>query len=156
MLFMSLTDRSSRIGIFIVACSIWASGLVWADDPLPDTSLTCPATLEVAETAIPVSGWQVGNATGRRKLERISIYNGTNGSREFELAPDDQKEERNRITQVWHLTGYRSINIFLRCRYRGTQVVLSKDIPGSFKTCTFVFNSDKVGNISGTPSFACR
>jgi hypothetical protein len=118
--------------------------------------LSCPATIDVTETATATARWQAGNATSKRKFERISIYNGQPGGKEFELAPDDQKRDQSLVTQVWHLQGYRTMNLFLRCRYRDTEAVLYRDIPTEFKDCTFVFNVDKSGRITGTPSFACR
>jgi hypothetical protein len=153
MLFMSSTDH---LVIVYVAFAILISRPVCAQDKTRKAPLSCPASIEVTETAGAVSGWKIEDAKAKRAFERISIYNGTNGDREFELAPDDQKEERSRITQTWYLRGYRSMNMFLRCRYSGTQVVLSKDIPEGLETCVFAFSSDKSGKITGTSSFVCR
>jgi len=156
MLSMSSIDRSHRPSLARLAFAILMSTPVWAQNAVHEATFSCPAAIDVTEMAAPVSGWQMSSFRVKRKFERISIYNGKNGGQEFELAPDDQTEEHNRITQIWRLGEYRSMNIFLRCRYSGTQVVLSKDVPDSFKTCTFTFESDKRGKITGASSFVCN
>src|SRR4051812_14300227 len=89
-------------------------------------------------------------------FDRVSIYNGKQGGQEYELAPDDDKKAGTKVTQIWMLKDYRSMNIFLRCRYQGTQVVRTLDIPASLQACTFVFDISRNGKITGGRSFACR
>ena len=89
-------------------------------------------------------------------FDRISIYNGKQGGQEYELAPDDDKKVGVKVTQSWLLKDYRSMNIFLRCRYQGTEAVIARDIPANFQTCTFKFDISPKGAISGGRSFSCR
>lgn len=89
-------------------------------------------------------------------FDRVSIYNGKQGGQEYELAPDDEKKVRTKVTQSWFLKDYRSMNIFLRCRYQGTEMVIAKDIPANLQTCVFVFDISSKGEITGGRSFACR
>jgi hypothetical protein len=89
-------------------------------------------------------------------FDRVSIYNGKQGGPEYDLAPDDEKKAGVKVTQTWILKGYRSMNVFLRCRYQGTEAVISKDIPANFQACTFTFNISPKGEITGGRSFACR
>jgi hypothetical protein len=115
-----------------------------AETPAP---LTCPAT------------WNPAGATGQgavREFERINIYNGRPGGEEYDLAPDDQTEAGRKITQVWFLKDYRSMNIFVRCRYRGTTAVTTLDVPAKYQRCTFTFEMDRKNNITGKPEFACK
>jgi hypothetical protein len=151
MLSLSMLDHNSRLHIAAVVLAILAAQPVCAQ-----TELNCPSTIDVVETAAPVSGWQSGRAVAKHKFERTSILNGKNGGQEYDLAPDGEKQDHGRVTQIWHLAGYRNMNIFLRCRYAGTQLVMSKDIPAHFQNCTLSFTIDKSGNITGTSSFACR
>jgi hypothetical protein len=151
MLSRRTLDHNSPLRIASVVVAILTAQPLCAQ-----TELSCPSTIDVVETAAPVSGWQSASATAKHKFERISIYNGKNGGQEYDLAPDDEKQDHGRVTQVWHLTGYRTMNIFLRCRYAGTELVLSKDIPAHFQNCTLSFTMDKSGNIGGTSSFTCR
>src|SRR6185295_4731511 len=84
------------------------------------SSLTCPSTLNPP-------GATGRGATG--EFERINIYNGKPGGEEYDLAPDYQTEAGRKITQIWFLKDYRSMNIFVRCRYRGTNAVTTLDVP---------------------------
>ena len=120
------------IRLLVLICASLASAT--AND------VTCPAT--------------IGQA--KHPFDRVSIYNGKSGGQEYDLAPDDEKQVRGKVTQSWFLKDYRSMNIFLRCRYQGTEEVFSKDIPANIATCTFVFDIDRKGNITGGRSFACR
>jgi hypothetical protein len=124
--------------------------------PLPQETLTCPASIKVTESAAPMQGWKSSSSTVERKFERISIYNGKDGEKEFELAPDVQMEQGKAVVQTWHLKGYRTMNLFMRCRYRGTSVVVSADLPLPIDTCTFTFEIDKKGRITGKPRMSCR
>lgn len=119
-------------------------------------TLSCPAAIRVTETARAVDGWKGSSVTVERPFERISIYNGEDGGKEYELAPDEQKEEGKRISQLWNLKGYRTMNIFMRCRYRDTGAVLSTNVPTSVETCRFVFELDPKGKIMGKPTAGCQ
>ena len=95
-------------------------------------------------------------AAAGHPFDRVSIYNGKQGGQEYELAPDDDKKVGGKVTQAWFLKDYRTMNIFLRCRYQGTDTVISKDIPANVQTCTFVFDISAKGDITGGRSFVCR
>ena len=109
--------------------------------------LTCPATLTPAGAA----GQGVAH-----EFERIKVYNGKPGGEEYDLAPDDQTEAGRKSTQVWFLKDYRSMSIFVRCRYRGTSAVTTLDVPAKYQKCTFTFEMDKKNNITGKPEFSCK
>ena len=113
-----------------------------AETPTP---LTCPATMTAA------------GATGAaHEFERINIYNGKSGGEEYDLAPDDQTEAGRKITQVWMLKDYRSMPIFVRCRYRGTNAVTTLDVPAKYQKCTLTFEMDKKNTIIGKSEFSCK
>ena len=107
----------------------------------------CPATLTPAGATGP------GVA---REFERINIYNGKPGAEEYDLAPDDQTESGRKITQVWFLKDYRSMSIFVRCRYRGTNAVTTLDVPAKYQKCSFTFEMDKKNTIVGKSEFSCK
>jgi hypothetical protein len=115
-----------------------------AQTPAP---LTCPATWTPAGAA---------GAAAAREFERINIYNGKPGGEEYDLAPDDQTEAGRKFTQVWFLKDYRSMSIFVRCRYRGTNAVTTLDVPAIYQKCTFTFEMDQKNNITGKPHFSCK
>lgn len=95
-------------------------------------------------------------ANAGHPFDRVSIFNGKQGGQEYELAPDDEKKVRVKVTQSWFLKDYRTMNVFVRCRYQGTEMVISKDVPANLQTCTFTFDISPKGEITGGRSFACR
>jgi len=123
--------------LLLICVSLASAAFLSAQTPV---KVTCPAT--------------IGQA--KKPFDRISIYNGKQGGQEYELAPDDDKKVRGKVTQSWSLKDYRSMNIFLRCRYQGTEAVLAQDIPTNVQTCTFTFEIDRKGTITGGRNFACR
>jgi hypothetical protein len=127
-----------------------------AQQPPLVNAVACPAAIEVTESAVPISGWSANQAKQLRKFERVSIYNSDAGGREFELAPDDQKEQGSRTIQTWNLKEYRTMNVFLRCRYRDTLVVLQMDLPLRIEKCTLRFVANKKGMIVGPSEMECR
>ena len=133
-----------------------AVSLARAQETPRKQTLSCPATIRVTETARAVDSWKGSTVTVERPFERVSIYNGEDGGKEYELAPDEQKEEGKRISQLWNLKGYRSMNIFMRCRYRDTGAVLSINIPATIQTCRFIFELDPKGKILGKPTAGCQ
>jgi hypothetical protein len=129
---------------FAVLLVLAVSIALAAETPTP---LTCPATLN------PSGASGQGAAP---QFERINIYNGKPGGEEYDLAPDDQTEAGRKITQMWFLKDYRSMPIFVRCRYRGTKAVTTLDVPAKYQKCTFTFEMDKQGTITGKSEFGCK
>lgn len=119
-------------------------------------TLACPETITATETAQMTGGWQSTTAKVERRFERASVYNGKQGAEEYELAPDDEKAGGRAIVQTWFLKDYRTMNLFLRCRYYHTAVTLAMDLPARLKTCTFTFELHKDGTITGKPAALCR
>lgn len=119
-------------------------------------TIECPAAITVTEKLSAVPGWRAPEAKSEKQFERVSIYNGDDGGREYQLAPPQQKEDGRRITQTWPLKDYRDMNLFLRCHYRDTQAVLSMDIPPGIAACTFTFTLDARARITGKAAAVCR
>ena len=115
-----------------------------AQSPAP---LTCPATLTLPGATGPGAA---------HEFERINIYNGKPGGAEYDLAPDDQTEAGRKITQAWILKDYRTMPIFVRCRYRGTNTVNTLDVPPKYLKCTLTFEMDKKNTIVGKSEFSCK
>jgi hypothetical protein len=115
-----------------------------AQTPAP---LACPAVL----TPPGAAGQGAAHA-----FERINIYNGKPGGEEYDLAPDDEHKAGRKIAQVWNLKGYRSMPIFVRCRYRGTDAATTLNVPVEYRQCRFTFEMDKGNEISGKPEFFCK
>jgi len=80
----------------------------------------------------------------------------TPGGQEYDLAPDAEKNLAGKITQTWNLKDYRTMNLFLRCRYHDTSATLFMDVPTSYTSCTFTFALDKKGVFIGKSNLLCR
>lgn len=137
------------LSVLIFAAAVWGQNA--------PATLSCPETVDVAETATGIKGWNTGGGgKTEHKFERVSIYNGKAGGEEYELAPDDEKKTGGKIVQTWNLKDYRKMNLFLRCRYHDTSVLLFSDLAPALTTCTFTFALDKNGNFIGKSSLQCR
>ncbi len=93
---------------------------------------------------------------GDHEFLRINIYNGKPGGEEYDLAPDDEHKSGRKITQVWNVKDYRSMPVFVRCRYRGTDAVKDVTVPTEYRKCTFTFEMDKNNEIVGKSEFSCK
>jgi hypothetical protein len=119
-------------------------------------TVSCPETISVTESAATTAGWRSASAKVEHRFERVSIYNGTEGGQEYELAPDDEKARGRATVQTWFLKDYRSMNLFLRCRYHDTSVTLTADLPAPLQTCAFTFELRKDGSFAGESTAVCR
>lgn len=150
---MSWIERWGRSSFSCALALVWFPPAYGQQKAAP---VVCPASIAVTESVAPIPGWSGAAAKTQHAFERISIFNGKSGEREFELAPDNQKQEGNRIAQTWNLKGYRTMNIFLRCRYHDTSVVLFMDLPPNIEFCTLRFAADSRGKILGKSDMECR
>jgi hypothetical protein len=138
-------------GLLLAAQSILSS----QGAPAP-TPLTCPATITVTGTASVVTPWQAESAKSEHKFERPSIYNGTPGKQEYDLAPDDTQTAGKRVRETWNLADYRDMNLFVRCRYLGTPATVVTNIPAPLKTCVFSFQNVAGNQPAASPAFECK
>jgi len=119
-------------------------------------TLGCPDEVSLSETIAAPAGWKSLGSQSQHAFERASVYNGVAGGQEYELAPDDERRAAGQIVQTWKLKDYRSMNIFLRCRYHNTAAVLLRDVPANLGKCTLTFTLDKGGNFTGRSVLTCR
>ncbi len=150
---------SSRKSVVPTICAV----LLWfvltstsiAQQRSTSDAITCPASIYVSEQPAPVPGWKGGPSRARHSFERITVYNEAEG-REFELAPDDEQEAASKITQTWDLSGYRTMKLFVRCRYHDTSTVLVKEIPPAMIKCTFNFSLNTRDGLISKSDMVCR
>jgi len=138
-------------GLLVAAQSILSSQSAPAAAPL-----TCPASITVTATASVATPWQAESAKSEHKFERPSIYNGTPGKQEYDLAPDDTQTAGKRVRETWKLADYRQMNLFLRCRYLGTPATVVTNIPAPIKTCVFSFQNVAGNQPVASPAFECK
>ena len=118
-------------------------------------ALSCPPSVTVSETVTAPEGWSVRSGQVNRSFERISVFN-KDSAHEYDLAPDGQKQEGSKVSQTWNLNGYRTLPLFVSCRYQGTAVMLVRQIPESVATCTQTFQTDRAGRVVGRSTMTCR
>jgi hypothetical protein len=111
--------------------------------------------ITVSETALPIAGWSLHSDEAQHRFEGISVLNKDNG-KEYDLAPDGEKQSGTKVIQTWNVQAYRYLPVFLSCRYQGTSVTLSRELPKSINTCTQTIPVDKSGRITGQPSMSCQ
>jgi hypothetical protein len=104
----------------------------------------------------PTPPWKPATAQSDHSFERSSLTNGTPGAQEYDLAPDDEKTTAGKTIQTWNLKDYRTMNLFLRCRYHDTSATLFIDIPATYTNSTLTFTLDKKGNFLGKSNLLCR
>lgn len=135
---MSWNSRPPLIAVlFLAGQSILSSQSTPGSVPL-----TCPATIKGAKT--------------EHKFARPSIFNGTPGKQEYELAPDDTQTKGRQVRETWNIGDYRDMNLFVRCRYLGTSATVVIDIPAPVKTCVFSFQNVPGNHPVAYPVFVCK
>ena len=132
-------SSSRRVSLAAVLLFVGESILSSQSTPAP-APFTCPASI----------------TDGKHKFERPSIYNGTPGKEEYELAPDDTQTQGKQVKQTWKLSDYRDMNLFVRCRYLGTKETVVKNLPAPLKTCIFSFRDMPGNQPVGSPVFECK
>ena len=153
---MSSIERSLRLGCLGCSLAFFAAAAGYAQQKQTSTPVVCPANITVEETTTPAPTWSVAPAKTEHSFERISVYNVGADGQEFDLAPDDQKEKGKKITQTWNVKDYRSLKVFMRCRYSNTSVVLLRELPSGITTCTLQFTYVAAGIVAGESSMECR
>jgi len=149
-------ERSLRLTFFGCSLAFFASPTGYAQQKQTSTPVVCPVNITVEETTAPAPTWSVAPAKAQRSFERISVYNVGADGQEFDLAPDDQKEKGKKITQTWNVNDYRSLKVFMRCRYHDTSVVLLQELPPEITVCTLRFTNAANGIAPGESSMECR
>jgi len=135
---MSSSKRLTLAAVLLLA----AQSILSSQSAPAPTPLTCPASIK--------------DAKSEHKFERPSIYNGTPGKEEYELAPDDTQTQGKQIRQTWNLADYRDMNLFVRCRYLSTKEVVVENLPAPLMTCIFSFRDMPGNQPVASPVFECK
>src|ERR1700678_2146344 len=140
---MGINSMWSNRRLSLAAVLLLAGRSVLSSQSTPAAMpLTCPATVK--------------DAKSEYRFERPSIYNGTPGKEEYELAPDDTQTQGKQVRQTWKLADYRDMNLFVRCRYVGTKETVVTNIPAPVKICMFSFRDMPGNQPVASPVFQCK
>jgi hypothetical protein len=153
---MSSSRRLARLVACTSSLALVAFSPAHAQQKPALPSIACPASIAVNESAATLPGWSLESGKTRRAFERISVYNRDASGKEYDLAPDNQKQQGNRVLQTWRLTEYRAMGNYLRCRYRDTSVTLSKKLPPAISYCTFRYLAGSHGEVAAKPEMDCH
>jgi hypothetical protein len=96
------------------------------------SAFSCPPSVTVSETATAAEGWSVRTAQVKQSFERISVFN-KDSEHEYDLAPDGQKQEGSKVSQTWNLSSYRTVPLFLACRYQERMLCSSGRSPNPWQ-----------------------
>ena len=123
-----------------------------------ESELRCPPTVDTTEVARPVDGWSSQNGEAQRSLRGVSFYSVGKDGREYELAPDDQKERGRVVRNVWEIHRYRdpAAELVLRCHYTDTTVRLSTQISFAINTCYFDAEVTANGKVRSVVRMICK
>jgi hypothetical protein len=140
---MGIDSMSSSSRLSLAAVLLLTAQSILSSQSAPAASpLTCPASIKAVKS--------------EHKFERPSIYNGTPGKQEYELAPDNTQTQGKQVRETWNLADYRDMNLFVRCRYLGTAATVDTNIPAPLKTCIFSFHNVSGNEPVASPVFQCK
>lgn len=104
-----------------------------APKPSGATGPLCPTRLTSAQSADAPPGWTAERSARDAPLEAIALFDGP-PARQVELAPAAGRRESGWQVAEWRFD--RDTRPTLACRYRGTDIILTRALPVSVRACT--------------------
>src|ERR1700722_2352861 len=104
--FMSLSDRQripSWFSVMLALVLTAPAAIAQKNDARHEVS--CPPSIRVTETVAAVHGWKGSTMSEERAFDSVSVYNGEDGGKEYDLAPDDQQQRGKKTIATWNLKG---------------------------------------------------
>jgi hypothetical protein len=96
-------------------------------------AVLCPAAILATSSAASSSEWEALAGTGQHKLDNFRIYAG-HPSADVPLAPDEYPKTKTLVAH-WRLELDPKYEYWVACSYRGTPVVLTKQLDRKFAQC---------------------
>jgi hypothetical protein len=126
-----------------VALAIAASTPVWAADVI-----RCPSKIEVTQRlAVQVPGWSVSSDGMPHQLAGLTFFD-DNPAEKASLVPDKQAHSGGKTVASWRFPA--SVRpTWVACRYTGTDIVLTRELPKSVRTCAITYSTRE--SIEGSP-----
>lgn len=146
----------------IIALSLAA---VLLSAPMVAAEVRCPASLTVQAQPDALGGWAPYPAKDSHVFSGVSLVEGDRvkemaAPAPATLAPERTVRRGRSETQLWEFIGPRRDNVFLVCRYAGTQATIALDLPREVRRCQFTFEIDARGAMvespRNPPQFLCR
>jgi hypothetical protein len=123
---------------------------------------TCPASIEVAEAPLALTGWIAAGDKVRHALRHVSFIQ----SKE-ELAPEERlsgklardswvfEKSGNRLIQNWKFDRTKGAIVAV-CRYHDSSATYSAELPGGIRSCRFASKVDGLGTITTHAEVTCQ
>ena len=108
----------------------------------------CPPTIAVKQQLTsPVPGWSVTSDGMPHQLAGLTFFDGKPEDK-ASLAPDKNVAIKGKSVASWTFDGSGRA-IWVACQYAGTNVVLTRELPRSMRSCSITY-TDRV-TIAGLP-----
>ena len=133
-------------------------------DPALANEVRCPASLTVQAQPEAPGGWSPYPAKDQHAFAGVALVDGDRATQmaaaPAALEPDrSMRRGRSEIRQ-WDFPAARRDNVFLICRYNGTQATLAIDLPRTVRRCQITEETDARGMVldkpATAPQFLCR
>lgn len=123
--------------------------LIIAASPLGAADLVhCPPTIAVKQQlAVQPPGWSVTSDGMPHELAGLTFFDGKPEDK-ASLAPDKSVVVNGKTVASW-IFGASSRPIWAACQYARTNVVLTRELPGSTRTCSITYTTGVT--IAGLP-----
>ncbi len=133
----------------------------------------CPPSLTVQAQPEAPGGWSPYPAKDQHAFAGVALVEGDRAAQMASpsltpsmapapaaLEPDRSLRRGRSETRQWDFPAARRGNVFLICRYAGTQATLAIDLPRTVRRCQITEETDARGIVldkpAATPQFLCR
>ena len=133
--------------------------------PALANEVRCPASLTVQAQPEAPGGWSPYPAKDQHAFAGVALVEGDRTAQMTSPAPTalepDRSLRRGRSEiRQWDFPAARRDNVFLICRYAGTQATLAIDLPRTVRRCQITEETDARGMVldkpATAPQFLCR
>ncbi|WP_454018203.1 STY0301 family protein [Azospirillum sp. Marseille-Q6669] len=133
--------------------------------PALANEVRCPASLAVQAQPEAPGGWSPYPAKDQHAFVGVALVEGERPTQMAAPAPaalePDRSLRRGRSeVRQWDFPAARRNNVFLICRYAGTQATLAIDLPRTVRRCQITEETDARGIVldkpATAPQFLCR
>ncbi|UKJ72908.1 STY0301 family protein [Azospirillum brasilense] len=125
----------------------------------------CPPSLTVQAQPEAPGGWSPYPAKDQHAFTGVALVEGDRSAQmatptPAALEPDRSLRRSRSEVRQWDFPAARRSNVFLICRYGGTQATLAIDLPRTVRRCQITEETDARGTVldkpATPPQFLCR
>ncbi|MBK4719921.1 hypothetical protein JJL56_13670 [Azospirillum sp. YIM DDC1] len=138
-----------------------------AAPPALADEVRCPPSLTVQVQPEAPGGWSPYPAKDQHAFAGVALVEGDRTAQMTSpvpapaaLEPDRSLRRGRAETRQWDFPAARRSNVFLICRYSGTQATLAIDLPRTVRRCQITEETDGRGTVPDKPAtppqFLCR